>query len=130
MAQKFENPFLNLNYEPALENLGDDYYDIVSAAEFPEYILRFRNDQLLPHLGLKKEQVRDDHFIEAFGHFSGIRPFLALRYHGYQFGEYNPYLGDGRGFIYGQIKGEDNNLYDFGTKGSGRTPIPVMPMED
>jgi serine/tyrosine/threonine adenylyltransferase len=122
MAQKFENPFLNLNYEPALENLGDDYSDIVSAAEFPEYILRFRNDQLLPHLGLKKEQVRDDHFIEAFGHFSSPRNFLALRYHGYQFGEYNPYLGDGRGFIYGQIKGQDNNLYDFGTKGSGRTP--------
>ena len=49
-------------------------------------------------------------------------PFLALRYHGYQFGEYNPGLGDGRGFLYGQVRGIDGELYDFGTKGSGRTP--------
>jgi uncharacterized protein YdiU (UPF0061 family) len=47
---------------------------------------------------------------------------LALRYHGYQFGEYNPFLGDGRGFLYGQVRGVDGNLYDLGTKGSGRTP--------
>ena len=55
MTQKIDNPFLNLNYETPLENLGDDYYDIVTAAEFPENILRFRNDQLLPKLGLNKE---------------------------------------------------------------------------
>jgi serine/tyrosine/threonine adenylyltransferase len=29
------NPFLTLNYEPALASLGDDYYDPVTAAEFP-----------------------------------------------------------------------------------------------
>ncbi|MGL5033359.1 MAG: protein adenylyltransferase SelO, partial [Microcystaceae cyanobacterium] len=46
----------------------------------------------------------------------------ALRYHGYQFGEYNPFLGDGRGFLYGQVRGIDGELYDFGTKGSGQTP--------
>jgi uncharacterized protein YdiU (UPF0061 family) len=51
-----------------------------------------------------------------------LRPLLALRYHGYQFGEYNPQLGDGRGFLYGQVRGKDGDLYDFGTKGSGNTP--------
>ena len=117
------NPFLNLEYEPEVENhLGEDYYDIVAAADFPEHILRFRNDRLLPILGLEPELVSDRHFIEAFGKFQGIRPFLALRYHGYQFGQYNPYLGDGRGFLYGQVRGTDRQLYDFGTKGSGRTP--------
>jgi uncharacterized protein YdiU (UPF0061 family) len=45
-----------------------------------------------------------------------------LRYHGYQFGQYNPSLGDGRGFLYGQVRGTDGELYDFGTKGSGTTP--------
>ncbi|AFY79573.1 MAG: YdiU family protein [Hydrococcus sp. C42_A2020_068] len=122
MTQTSPNPFLNLDYEPALELLGDDYFDEVSAAEFPQHILRFRNDQLLPKLGLNPESVHDSHFIEAFGKFQGIRPFLALRYHGYQFGEYNPFLGDGRGFLYGQVRGIDGQLYDFGTKGSGRTP--------
>ena len=116
------NPFLTLDYEPALESLGDDYYDTVAAADFPQQILRFRNDELLPLLGLEPKSVADEHFIEAFGKFQGIRPFLALRYHGYQFGEYNPFLGDGRGFLYGQVRGTDGNLYDFGTKGSGRTP--------
>ncbi|MFB2881171.1 protein adenylyltransferase SelO [Floridanema aerugineum] len=122
MQLNVANPFLNLKYEPALENLGEDYYDRVLAAEFPQHILRFRNDKLLPQIGLDPEKVFDEDFIEAFGQFQGVRPFLALRYHGYQFGEYNPALGDGRGFLYGQIRGIDGELYDFGTKGSGRTP--------
>lgn len=116
------NPFLNLKYEPALESLGGDYFDRVEAANFPKHILRFRNDQLLPKLGLDPQNVTDEHFIEAFGKFEGTQPFLALRYHGYQFGEYNAFLGDGRGFLYGQVRGTDGELYDFGTKGSGTTP--------
>ncbi len=116
------NPFLTLNYEPALESLGGDYFDEVKAAEFPHHILRFRNDQLLPKLGLDPQAVTDADFIEAFGQFQAREPLLALRYHGYQFGEYNPFLGDGRGFLYGQVRGTDAELYDFGTKGSGTTP--------
>lgn len=117
------NPLLNLNYEPALELLGDDYYDVVAAANFPQHILRFRNDDLLQKLGVDPQTVSDADFVEAFGKFQNPpRPFLALRYHGYQFGEYNPALGDGRGFLYGQVRGSDRELYDFGTKGSGTTP--------
>ncbi|MCX7595685.1 MAG: YdiU family protein, partial [Fischerella sp.] len=116
------NPFLILNYEPALASLGDDYYDEVAAAEFPLHILRWRNDALLPLFGLDAKAVTDEDFITAFGKFEGRRPLLALRYHGYQFGEYNPFLGDGRGFLYGQVRTIDGKLYDFGTKGSGRTP--------
>ncbi len=122
MTSTLANPFLNFDYEPAMYSLGPDYYDEVKAASFPTHILRFRNDALLPLLGLSPESVKDEHFIEAFGKFESVTPFLALRYHGYQFGEYNPFLGDGRGFLYGQVRGIDGNLYDFGTKGSGRTP--------
>jgi serine/tyrosine/threonine adenylyltransferase len=116
------NPFLTLNYESALESLGDDYYDEVAAAEFPQHLLRWRNDGLLPRLGLDPQAVTDEDFITAFGKFQGRKPLLALRYHGYQFGEYNRQLGDGRGFLYGQVRASDGELYDFGTKGSGRTP--------
>jgi serine/tyrosine/threonine adenylyltransferase len=117
------NPLLSLNYEPAIESLGTDYYNDVVAADFPQHILRFRNDDLLVTLGLDPTQVSDEHFIEAFGRFAHPpHPLLALAYHGYQFGEYNPGLGDGRGFLYGQVRGVDGELYDFGTKGSGRTP--------
>ena len=116
------NPLLSLKYENAIASLGDDYYDVVAAAEFPAHWLRFRNDSLLPLLNLDPAVVKDGDFIEAFGKFEGVSPFLALRYHGYQFGAYNPFLGDGRGFLYGQVRGVDGNLYDLGTKGSGRTP--------
>ncbi|NET70220.1 MAG: YdiU family protein [Sphaerospermopsis sp. SIO1G2] len=116
------NPLLTLNYEKSLESLGNDYYDEVAAEEFPQHILRWRNDAVLPQLGLDPTTVKDEDFITAFGKFQGRKPFLALRYHGYQFGQYNPHLGDGRGFLYGQVRGIDHELYDFGTKGSGRTP--------
>ena len=99
-----ENPFLSLTYEPALEALGEDYYDIVAAADFPQHNLRFRNDALLPRLGLQPKTVDDFDFIEAFGQFQQRSPLLALRYHGYQFGDYNSMLGDGRGFLYGDRK--------------------------
>jgi len=113
---------LNLTYDTVMEKLGDDYSDVVGAADFPDHWLRFRNDLILPDLGLDPGSIEDEHFIEAFGKFQGVRPFLALRYHGYQFGAYNPFLGDGRGFLYGQIRGINGKLYDLGTKGSGRTP--------
>lgn len=116
------NPLLSLPYESALVELGDDYFDPVAAAKFPRCHLRFRNDRLLQQLGLEASQVTDEDFIQAFGRFEGRAPFLALRYHGYQFGEYNPFLGDGRGFLYGQLRNPAGVLYDLGTKGSGTTP--------
>jgi serine/tyrosine/threonine adenylyltransferase len=117
------NPLLSLNYERSLESIGDAYYDPVPAAEFPQHLLRFRNDGVMRELfGIASQTVSDDHVVDCFGRFYGQEPFLALRYHGYQFGTYNPGLGDGRGFLYGQARGIDGELYDFGTKGSGRTP--------
>ena len=48
---------------------------------------------------------------------------LALRYHGHQFRVYNPDIGDGRGFLFAQLRdGDDGRLLDLGTKGSGQTP--------
>ncbi len=47
---------------------------------------------------------------------------LALRYHGHQFQHYNPDIGDGRGFLFAQMRDDKNRLMDLGTKGSGQTP--------
>ena len=120
--QVTDNPFFYLNYEAPLESLGDEYCDRVQPAQFSQHILRFRNNNLLPILGLDSQQVTDEHFLDFGGRFRGKQSCLALRYHGHQFGQYNPYLGDGRGFLYGQIRGIDGKLYDLGTKGSGQTP--------
>ncbi|MEO1095233.1 MAG: YdiU family protein [Cyanobacteria bacterium J06638_28] len=121
------NPFWELPYEPVLASLGDDFYDRVQPAKFPQSRLRFRNDELLTLLGLESKDTTDQHFVEAFGQFQQ-HPLqtswsgLALRYHGHQFGQYNPYLGDGRGFLYGQLRTATGQLLDLGTKGSGQTP--------
>ncbi len=116
------NPLLSLEFEPSIEGLGDSYWDEVKAANFPLTKLRFRNDALLKELGINASAIKDIHFEEAYGKFSERFPLLALRYHGYQFGTYNPFLGDGRGFLYGQLRDRHGNLRDLGTKGSGTTP--------
>jgi uncharacterized protein YdiU (UPF0061 family) len=116
------NPLLSLPFEAAIEGLGPGTWDVVEAASFPRTTLRFRNDALLHQLGLCPETVQDAHLEEAFGRFTGRSPLLALRYHGHQFGTYNPFLGDGRGFLYGQLRDRHGRLQDLGSKGSGTTP--------
>jgi uncharacterized protein YdiU (UPF0061 family) len=116
------NPLLALPFEPSIEGLGSDYWDVVEAASFPRAVLRFRNDALLRQLGQDPDAVADGHLEQAYGRFEARAPLLALRYHGYQFGTYNPMLGDGRGFLYGQLRDRHGQLQDLGTKGSGTTP--------
>ena len=122
LSELTQNPLVCLPYEQAFASLGDDYSDVVQAANFPQQILRFRNNQLLEKLGLTPQRIEDQDFIEAFGQFHIPHPLRAMRYHGYQFGNYNQDLGDGRGFLLGQVRSPNNLLYDLGTKGSGTTP--------
>jgi serine/tyrosine/threonine adenylyltransferase len=116
------NPLLGLPFEPAIEALGPEYWDLVEAVSFPVTRLRFRNDALLRQLGLDPATISDGDVEAAYGRFEARQPLLALRYHGYQFGTYNPFLGDGRGFLYGQLRDRHGALQDLGTKGSGTTP--------
>ncbi len=116
------NPLLGLPFEPAIEGLGPEYWDVVEAADFPLTLLRFRNDPLLRQLGLDPAAISDADIEAAYGRFEARTPLLALRYHGYQFGSYNPFLGDGRGFLYGQLRDRHGQLQDLGSKGSGTTP--------
>ncbi len=113
-------------YAPAraLLTLGDDFYDPVHAADFPQATLRFRNDRAAAQVGL--DQLTDAEWIAHMARFVPLPDTLpqplALRYHGHQFRQYNPDLGDGRGFTFAQVHGADGRLMDLGTKGSGQTP--------
>ncbi|MEQ1769950.1 MAG: protein adenylyltransferase SelO family protein [Devosia sp.] len=104
--------------------LGDEFYDPVEAAHFPQHILRYSNHRAAASVGL--DPLTDAQWIDHFGRFVPIpgsfeQP-LALRYHGHQFQTYNPHLGDGRGFLFAQLHDDTGRLLDLGTKGSGRTP--------
>ncbi|TXC70680.1 YdiU family protein [Sphingomonas ginsenosidivorax] len=105
-------------------DLGDAFYDRVEAATFPETVLRFRNDRAAMEVGL--DSLTDAEWVQHFGRFTALpgalpQP-LALRYHGHQFRQYNPEIGDGRGFTFAQIWNDGGRLMDLGTKGSGQTP--------
>lgn len=120
--------------EPRFFDLGADYADAVQAADFPQTILRFRNDRAAAEVGL--EGLSEAEWIAAFGRFDplpGQPGPIAMRYHGHQFRHYNPDLGDGRGFLAAQIRAQATSdrvasdsapgrLLDLGTKGTGQTP--------
>ena len=98
--------------------------DPVEAAHFPAHTLRFRNRRWDRAVGL--DGLDDGQWVDHFGHFTPLpgnlpQP-LALRYHGHQFRVYNPEIGDGRGFLFAQLRDCRGRLLDLGTKGSGQTP--------
>ena len=110
--------------ERAIHEMEGLIYDPVEPARFPEHKLRFRNDRWDKAVGL--DGLTDDQWIAHFGRFEPLpgnlpQP-LALRYHGHQFRVYNPDLGDGRGFLFAQLRDGAGRLLDLGTKGSGQTP--------
>jgi uncharacterized protein YdiU (UPF0061 family) len=111
--------------DPRLPALGPEFADPVAPADFPQTLLRFRNDRAAATVGL--DTLSDEEWIAHFGRFrplpGNIDPPLAMRYHGHQFRVYNPDLGDGRGFLFAQVReAGTNRLLDLATKGSGQTP--------
>jgi len=110
--------------DPAILPLAPWLADVVEPARFPEHRLRFRNDRWAAAVGLNG--LDDAAWADRFGRFQPLpgnlpQP-LALRYHGHQFRVYNPEIGDGRGFLYAQLRDGAGRLLDLGTKGSGQTP--------
>ncbi|QJQ31582.1 YdiU family protein [Sphingomonas lacunae] len=110
--------------DPAINDIADFIGDPVVAAAFPAHQLRWRNDRAAAQVGL--DAMDDMAWVQHFGLFvplgDNLPQPLALRYHGHQFGTYNPDLGDGRGFLFAQMRDDRGRLIDLGTKGSGQTP--------
>lgn len=124
--------------DPCFFDLGPEFGDPVQAADFPQTLLRVRNDRAAADVGL--ETLTDVEWLTHFGRFTplpGQPGPVAMRYHGHQFRTYNPDIGDGRGFLAAQLRetphaaslregGDRENkqarLLDLGTKGSGQTP--------
>jgi uncharacterized protein YdiU (UPF0061 family) len=107
--------------DPCILELGSDFYDPVAPARFPQAIPRFLNERWAAAVGLAE--------VDWEAHFHRFEPLpdnlpepLALRYHGHQFRSYNPEIGDGRGFLFAQLRDGRDRLLDLGTKGSGQTP--------
>lgn len=110
--------------DPRFLDLGDGFADPVKAADFPEHHIRWRNDRAAAEIGL--DHLTEEDWIAHFGRFQpldgNLQAPLAQRYHGHQFRVYNPDIGDGRGFLFAQMRDAQGRLMDLGTKGSGQTP--------
>ena len=120
--------------DPRFFDLGPEFGDPVQAADFPQTLLRVRNDRAAATVGL--ETLSDDEWLSHLGRFQplpGQPGPVAMRYHGHQFRTYNPDIGDGRGFLAAQLRegvgaqaasdsAPQARLLDLGTKGSGQTP--------
>jgi len=110
--------------DPLFAQLGPDFADPVAAARFPQTLLRRRNQSWAERVGLGG--LSDDEWLSHFGRFEplpgNMSAPLAMRYHGHQFRTYNPEIGDGRGFLFAQLRDDAGRLLDFGAKGSGQTP--------
>jgi len=111
--------------DPAILSLADWLAAPVAPGKWPKTDIRFRNDKAAAMIGLAG--LSDDDWARHFGRFEPLtdnlsNPF-ALKYHGHQFRVYNPEIGDGRGFLFAQLRDGDGRLLDLGTKGSGQTPF-------
>jgi uncharacterized protein YdiU (UPF0061 family) len=109
--------------DPQILALGPDFFDPVEPAPFPQCRPRFLNRRWAERIGL---DIDDDQWATRFCRFESLpdnlMERLALRYHGHQFRVYNPEIGDGRGFLFAQLRDDRDRLLDLGTKGSGQTP--------
>lgn len=110
--------------DPAFAGLGKEFADPVAPASFPAAIARYWNDRWAGAVGLGglTEEERAAHFHRFEPLPDNLQEPLALRYHGHQFRTYNPQIGDGRGFLFAQLRDGKGRLLDLGTKGSGQTP--------
>jgi serine/tyrosine/threonine adenylyltransferase len=110
--------------DPRFQALGPAFADPVRAAHFPQHRLRRRCQRWAARVGL--DELDDTEWLAHLGRFEPLprnmpEP-LAMRYHGHQFRTYNPDIGDGRGFLFAQLRDDSGRLLDLGAKGSGQTP--------
>lgn len=110
--------------EHAILDLDGRFHTDVEPASFPQHVIRWRNQRWAERVGLGA--LSDQQWVEHFGRFAplegSLEKPLALGYHGHQFQTYNPQIGDGRGFLFAQLRDDAGRLLDLGTKGSGQTP--------
>jgi uncharacterized protein YdiU (UPF0061 family) len=108
---------------PPILEISSFFADAAIPASFPQTVLRYSNTRWAEKLGLNLGDATA--WTQHFGRFESLpgnleQP-LALRYHGHQFHVYNRELGDGRGFLFAQLRDDQGRLLDLGTKGSGQT---------
>jgi uncharacterized protein YdiU (UPF0061 family) len=110
--------------EPAILELGDAFYDPVHAADFPQTILRFRNDRAAASVGL--DGLSDAEWIAHFGRFAPLPGTCPSRWRcaitAISSACTIPRSATAAASCSRRCATADGRLMDLGTKGSGQTP--------
>ncbi len=81
------------------------------------------NSQVAELIGLGTDVFEAQSFLDVFSGNALLKNSnpVACAYAGHQFGNFNPFLGDGRSLLLGEIAAT-NGYWDIGLKGAGKTP--------
>lgn len=96
-------------------------YSAQAPAGFDTPELLLLNEPLATQFGLAGQPQQLADWFGGKADLPGAQP-LAQKYAGHQFGVYNPFLGDGRGLLLGEIKDNQGQFWDLHLKGAGPTP--------
>ena len=104
--------------------LGEVFFHIESPTPVISPKLVLWNNQLADALAVDSELKNDPALLAQM--FSGNKILngsvpITLAYSGHQFGQFNPYLGDGRAHLLGEVGTSDGQRVDIQLKGSGQT---------
>ncbi len=114
----------SLKFSNTYYQLGEAFYQIDKPTPVISPQLILWNSQLAESLAIELSSENDATALAKI--FSGndildgSQP-IALAYSGHQFGHFNPYLGDGRAHLLGEVLTKHKQRVDIQLKGSGQT---------
>ena len=113
----------DLRFENTYAELPPEFYQKKEPLPFQKPHMVALNGNLAAELGVDPGEGQNPLLAE---YFCGKKPLvgtdpLAMYYAGWQFGVYNPHLGDGRALLLGQIIDERGRRWDLHLKGCGAT---------
>ena len=91
---------------------------VTQGEEQPDPKLAVLNEKLAQQLGLDTDWLRST---DGLNFLLGRSGGHAMAYSGFQFGTFNPQMGDGRAMLLGEVDTE-GQLWDLHAKGTGLTP--------
>lgn len=113
----------SLNFDNSYARLPKHWYQSIAPTPLKSSCFISLNTKLAAEIGLDFKNWNEDSIVKCFGGESlpDFSEPLAMKYAGYQFGIYNPDLGDGRGILIGEHLSPDGTRWDLHLKGSGKT---------
>ena len=113
-----------LIFESQFHQLAGDFTIPASPQGISDANLVIHNPTVAEILGLSPPLFSTQPFLDIFsgnGCLQNSTP-VAQAYAGHQFGTFNPFLGDGRTLLLGEVRTQNDN-WEISLKGSGKTPF-------